>query len=300
MNATMKHSNDISSPYSMRGPLLTSTLFHLFLFIFAAVGLPFVAKDPLIISTPISVELLDIDEITQTNRVAPPKKEKKPDEPVKPPPPPEEKPVAPQMTAEAPPDLTLPTPPDIKEEDVAEPEEIPAPPSEPVKKVEVKKPKPKPKPKTEKTKIKPKTDAFASLLKNLAPAEDKTAQDKAEETAENSTASGQISKLSDRLTVSELDAFKHQIEPCWMVPSGVKYAEDMAVEIRVTMNRDMSVQDARVLNSGRYNRDGSFRAAADSALRALRNPRCSPLKLPPDKYEQWKVIVINFDPREML
>ena len=77
-------------------------------------------------------------------------------------------------------------------------------------------------------------------------------------------------------------------------------AKDLSVEIRVQMRRDMTVDKASVLDRGRYNRDSAFRAAADSALRALRNPRCSPLKLPPEKYQQWKTIVINFDPRNML
>ena len=66
------------------------------------------------------------------------------------------------------------------------------------------------------------------------------------------------------------------------------------------MLRDGTVKNAGVLDIGRYNRDSAFRAAADSALRALRNPRCSPLKLPPEKYDQWKTIVINFDPQDML
>ena len=114
------------------------------------------------------------------------------------------------------------------------------------------------------------------------------------------TSSGQIARLADQLTISELDAFKYQLEPCWNVPAGAKFAENLAVEIRVSMNRDGTVNKSSVLDRGRYNRDSAFRAAADSALRALRNPRCSPLKLPSEKYEQWKSIVINFDPQQML
>ena len=41
-------------------------------------------------------------------------------------------------------------------------------------------------------------------------------------------------------------------------------------------------------------------AAADSAVRAVRNPKCSPLELPADKYDQWKRIDFTFDPRDML
>jgi hypothetical protein len=39
---------------------------------------------------------------------------------------------------------------------------------------------------------------------------------------------------------------------------------------------------------------------AESALRALRNPRCSPLALPPEKYQQWQEMIFNFNPKDML
>ena len=42
-----------------------------------------------------------------------------------------------------------------------------------------------------------------------------------------------------------------------------------------------------------------YKVAADSALRAVKNPICNPLKLPPEKYEKWKVMTLNFDPRHM-
>ena len=139
------------------------------------------------------------------------------------------------------------------------------------------------------------------MLKNLAPdAEEARPEEKTIDDVVEDTSSGQIAKLSDQLSISELDAFKYQLEPCWNIPAGAKFAEDLAVEVKVSMARDGTVKNASVLDKGRYNRDSTFRAAADSALRALRNPRCSPLKLPPEKYDQWKSILINFDPRNML
>jgi hypothetical protein len=60
------------------------------------------------------------------------------------------------------------------------------------------------------------------------------------------------------------------------------------------------VQDAQIVDTMRYNSDTYYRAAADSALRAVRNPQCNPLDLPPQKYELWKTIVVTFDPRKML
>ena len=65
------------------------------------------------------------------------------------------------------------------------------------------------------------------------------------------------------------------------------------------MNRDGSVREAKVLDALRMNRDSFFRISAEAARRAVLNPRCSPLKLPPDKYEQWQTMTLNFNPRDM-
>ena len=49
----------------------------------------------------------------------------------------------------------------------------------------------------------------------------------------------------------------------------------------------------------RYLSDGAFKAAADSAIRAVH--KSSPLKnLPADKYGSWKEFEINFDPKDLL
>jgi hypothetical protein len=46
--------------------------------------------------------------------------------------------------------------------------------------------------------------------------------------------------------------------------------------------------------------DDFYRAAAESALRATKNPKCQPLPLPLDQYDQWRNMVLNFDPKDML
>jgi hypothetical protein len=47
------------------------------------------------------------------------------------------------------------------------------------------------------------------------------------------------------------------------------------------------------------NTDPFFRTIAESALRALYNPRCSPLALPPEKYQEWRDTLITFNPKDM-
>ena len=57
---------------------------------------------------------------------------------------------------------------------------------------------------------------------------------------------------------------------------------------------------ADVVDKGRMSSDRFYRAAAESALRAVQNTRCSPLKLPVDKYERWKEMTLRFDPSQMV
>jgi hypothetical protein len=64
--------------------------------------------------------------------------------------------------------------------------------------------------------------------------------------------------------------------------------------------RDRRVQSATIVDQWRYSQDSYFRAAADSAIRAINSPQCETLNLNPDKYDLWKDMVVTFDPREML
>lgn len=282
---------------AMRSALVKSGVFHIAVVVLLSITLPFIKKDTLLLSNPISVEIVDVADIAQTNKPAPPKKvdeEKKPE-------PAPDKPAPPKVASETPPDLTKPKPPDVKNE-VAEPKEAVPPPKPLEKKAEEKKPEPpKPKPPEKKAEAAPKADDFASLLKNLTPdAAEATEEEAAENVDAVSSEISQIATLSDRLTISEMDAFKQGLMRCWVVPIGAKNAEDLVVEVRVLINPDRTVQKATILNESRYNRDTHFRAAADAALRALRNPSCSPLQLPPERYDQWKTTVIEFNPQNML
>jgi hypothetical protein len=96
-------------------------------------------------------------------------------------------------------------------------------------------------------------------------------------------------------------AVNRQVTPCWSIPAGAKDAVNMSVAIRIRLNPDGSLGGSpRVEDTGRLNRDLFFRAVAESALRALRNPQCMPLKLPYEQYDLWKEITFVFDPKEAL
>ena len=56
-----------------------------------------------------------------------------------------------------------------------------------------------------------------------------------------------------------------------------------------------SVRQAKIMDVNRLFTDEFFSTAAESARRAVLNPRCSPLKLPDDKYDIWKKFVFVFE-----
>ena len=100
--------------------------------------------------------------------------------------------------------------------------------------------------------------------------------------------------------MTEMDAVRKQLEQCWNPPLGARDAKDMIVEIEVDMNADRTVQKARIIDIGRAGRDDVFRAAAESALRAVYNQKCNPLRLPENKYETWKRFIVRFNPKDLI
>lgn len=294
-----KKPTQASTDPAMKRPLITSLVFHFVIFLIAVFGLPHMARD-IEISEPVSVELVPISELTTTNKKpvkAPPKEEKK-DEP----PPPK------QEELKKPPTVKESTPEEEVEEKEPEPKKVEE--AEAVIPKEEKKPKeekPKEPPKKKKPEKKPPekkdekaAEDFDALLKNLA--EEKPQAQTEESTTEENTSpepAPNVSRFSDQLSMSEKDALRQQLAACWNIMAGAMDSQDLSVEVRLFVNPDRTVREAKVLDQSRYNSDTFFRAAADSALRAVRNPMCSPLNLPPDKYDEWKEIVVNFDPREM-
>ena len=271
------------------------------------VGLPGLGKPKMDLQPPVIIDLVDMKDIkigpvttapNTTPKVAPPKPEIRKEKPVEPPKPVKADVKPPEPQPEKPPEPA--------------PDTTPPPPDDAIS-LKPKKEKPPEKPKVEKP-AKPKADKpkkadpkeqadFSSMLKNLvgdekptptpadAPAADKPA-DSAKPTAVAAV-------QSDTLTMSEMDALRHQLAGCWSVPTGAMDAENLIVDVQVIVRADRTVQSATIVDQSRYNSDSFFRAAADSARRAVLNPSCSPLLLPPDQYDTWKNMVVRFNPREM-
>ena len=311
----------------MRGALTVSIGFHLLIAVLMWVGLPRLDRSPLAVERLKIIEMVDIAAITNAPAKGAPRPEKPAPlpEPVaaKPPPPAPPKPAAPKPAPQKPKPQPVPTvattpPPLPKPKLPKKPKPVvkPAPPKAeepPMATVAVRpvaRPKPpQPKPPKPKKAKKPAPSAFDKLLRSVAkmkPAVGDPAARKAPKKPPPQTAAAPIVAPDRRfdpnakLSVSELDAIRDQIADCWNIPAGAKGAQDLIVDIFVRMNPDGTVRAAEVTDKSRMRVDPFFRTAAESAIRALRNPRCSPLRLPLDKYDLWKTFTIGFNPRDML
>ncbi|MGH7117128.1 MAG: hypothetical protein ACREE9_21855, partial [Stellaceae bacterium] len=183
----------------------------------------------------------------------------------------------------------------------------PPPPAKPVEKVAT--PQPTPEPPRQTAREEARTEAkkynpgqFNALLRNLAardtpPSPDQPTQDT--QVAAGAASSQPQAPLGSQLSASEIDMIREQISRCWNIPAGARDAKDLVVEIRVAVDPDGMVQQAAIVDRGRL-ADPFFRAAAESARRAFFNPQCRPLRLPPDKYQIWKDMIVDFSPKDLL
>lgn len=283
---------------SMKIALVVSVLFHVIVMIGGTIGLPFIAKPPRMPDQPIAIEIVDISDVTTTDKkpqlrpVPEPEKKEEPKASPK---------VAapPKVEATAPPKVKpLEKPPEKKKDTVKPKPKVPPPPSE-----KLEKPKPPEKKEPVKEEAVQPEDQFLSVLKNLqdgdVTAED--APDKAEATPQEMSP---LAKFSQKLSATEMDAIARalntQFASCWNLQAGARFAENIVITLHLIVNPDRTVRSARIADQWRYNQDSFYRAAADSALRALKHPNCEVLDLPADKYDMWKDLTFNFDPSQQL
>ena len=269
----------------------------------AYVGLPVLFEPAPVANIPITVEIVTIAEET-----AAPRPEPKP-EPEAPKTEPEPTPEPEPVVAEAPPEPEPPPPPPEQrpEPPVAlaaldpEPEPDPAPPPErkpaPEPAANKAPPKPRIKPK-KKPRLAFDADRIAALLdkEEEEPPSPKPLVEAEPPPDERPTA--RISNISDRLTLSELDAIRAQIQRCWSVPGGARDGHELIVTIRIYLNPDGSLSRPPEIGDASRMADPYYLTMAESAVRAVR--KCEPLRVPSTKYEDWREIELTFNPREML
>ncbi len=97
---------------------------------------------------------------------------------------------------------------------------------------------------------------------------------------------------------SEQDAIREHVSRFWNVPIGARDAENLVVDLRIECDPDGTVRNVRLENSARMASDPMYRAAADSAMRAVR--MASPLPIPAGKAAQFRDFILSFNPRQLM
>jgi outer membrane biosynthesis protein TonB len=290
-----------------RGAIFSAFL-HAAVLAIAYFGMPEMFGSDVVIEQPVPVEVVMIAEVTN----APPPEPEPEAEPPKPEPPEPEPPKA-EPLPEPPPEPPKPEP--VRAPEPPEPEPKPEPPEpEPTvvaAAVPLPKPEPPPVPPANKVKPKPKPpppDQLASVLKTVEKLK-REARDQAPPPEKKVVATRRPAgpprafDPAQAITISEKDAIRRHFERCWNVPAGARDAANLIVEIRVSVNPDGWVRGAEIVDVEKMQTDPFYRSAAESARRAVLNPRCrslKPLNLPVKKYDHWKHMTITFNPKEMI
>jgi len=286
----------------MRRAAYYSAGLHLGIVFFAAVIWPLLDFDRDMPEPIMPVEI--VASLPQSK--AEPKQE--PKEPA-PEPPKEAKPEPPTPTPPTPPP---PTPPAPKVEQVPDAVPLPKPqppkPEPPKETAQPQPPEPQVRPvvKEKPEPPAPNKNLMASVLKTVEKLDQdqKKTNDKPApktETQTPPTPNATVSSLDRSRREAQLgDLVRQQIRQCWNVPAGAKDIQNMVVEIRMQLGPDGTVQRVEPRDPGRMGSDPFYRTLAESAMRAVLNPRCNPLKLPPDSYDIWRDMTLTFNPKDLV
>jgi len=105
--------------------------------------------------------------------------------------------------------------------------------------------------------------------------------------------------MGTKLSQSEMDGLRGQIQRCWNPPAGMLDGENLKVSIKMKLTQAGEIDGAPEVTAG----GGSSmaqRVATEAARRAVL--RCAPYNLPAAKFDGelgWNQVVVNFDPSDM-
>ena len=264
----------------MKRSMIASGVLHAAVIVAATVAWPHAIEQSEDTPSVVPVDLITIADVTNIAPSAPetPKPPETPPEPV--PPQPQAAAPPPQQAEVAPPQPDKPTPPKEEQKNAS------APPN-PVR------PRRKPAPDQQKFDV----DTVLALLDKRAP---KPVAPPPNAKPAETTVKGLGAQ--DAFTMDLNDALLAQMRECWNVPVGAPNPEQLIVQVRVFLAQDGSLAQPPLLESAsRAAAAGNpyMRTAAEAALRAVNI--CAPYKrLPANKYDAWREIVMTFDPSKMI
>ena len=146
-----------------------------------------------------------------------------------------------------------------------------------------------------KIKRKNRSSSSRAILRNLTEAnvinQKKDIVNQIKESLKNQN---QILNVTDekKATATEIDILRNHVRQCWNAPYAANELNKI-INLKIFTNPDGSVVNVQIIDVVFYKNDPVYRAAADSARRAVKD--CSPLPLPKNKYDLFKIFTFNFD-----
>ena len=146
-----------------------------------------------------------------------------------------------------------------------------------------------------KIKRKNRSSSSQAILRNLAEANEinqkKDIVNQIKESLKNQNQNLNVTE-ENKATATEIDILRNHVRQCWNAPYAANELNKI-INLKIFTNPDGSVVNVQIIDVSFYKKDPVYRAAADSARRAVKD--CSPLPLPKNKYDLFKIFTFNFD-----
>ena len=148
---------------------------------------------------------------------------------------------------------------------------------------------------SQKIKRENRSSSSQAILRNLAEAnvinQKKDIVNQIKESLKNQNQNLNVTE-EKKATATEIDILRNHVRQCWNAPYAANELNKI-INLKIFTNPDGSVVNVQIIDVAFYKKDPVYRAAADSARRAVKD--CSPLPLPKNKYDLFKIFTFNFD-----
>ena len=103
-----------------------------------------------------------------------------------------------------------------------------------------------------------------------------------------------------KLSVTTEYSIQMQYKDCWSPPIGGEYKKNnYLVTVKLDLEKNGRVNSREILERNRMGTDRKFRIFAESVDRAVL--KCNPIRnLPLKSYENWKTMILRFNPEGMM
>jgi hypothetical protein len=137
---------------------------------------------------------------------------------------------------------------------------------------------------------------FDDAYRNSPPAEAPSSPSGAPEVAVSPLARPELLNLypGPPMTGAEKDAFRNALQGCWVVDPGAQ-AAGVAVTVVFELDREGQLVSGPDLLTSSGGSPSAVEAAFQSAMRAIERCARNGFPLPPEKYDQWRVVEMTFD-----